>query len=195
MLSQEGKYPYQNITINCFQITMCHAVGDLHRQLLDEYPLTASFFHFHAVFRKIWMNNRLEHPCRVGVPLWEILEPLLPWVAWLVVDGTVVVSRSNIHSHATLPPGRGPTYDFANFFQNLRKNCWFISSIGAQRRLRNLGNAPAVVSSIFHRFSQVVAGGLRGRIRSDGGRSGQQHYRDVLQGYSCDWYFAVRIGR
>ena len=40
-------------------------VEDLHRQL----PL-ANFYHFHAVFRKIWPNSKLE----LGlVPLWKIL--------------------------------------------------------------------------------------------------------------------------
>ena len=31
-------------------------------------PLTQNFFHFHAVFRKSWPNNRLAPPFRVSAP-------------------------------------------------------------------------------------------------------------------------------
>ena len=35
------------------------------------------FIHFHAIFGKNWLNNRLAPPCVVGAPFWEILDPPL----------------------------------------------------------------------------------------------------------------------
>ena len=41
----------------------------LHRQILDAWPSGPNFLSFHAVLVKIWLNNSLVPPFRVGDPV------------------------------------------------------------------------------------------------------------------------------
>ena len=51
------------------------AVADLHSQSNFKYvlPFCPKFLHFHAIVGKIWLNNNLVSPFRIGT-LWEILD-------------------------------------------------------------------------------------------------------------------------
>ena len=47
-------------------------MAGLHSKILDAPP--SNFLHFHAVFRKIWPNNRLAPPL-----VWLVIQLLLDW--------------------------------------------------------------------------------------------------------------------
>ena len=69
-------------------------VADLHRHILDARPPSRpNFLHFHAVFRKIRLNNRFTSPHWGWCPIWKIQDQLL-----------IGLENSVIHLVNTLEP-------------------------------------------------------------------------------------------
>ena len=68
------------------------------------HPSRANFLHFHAILRKIWLNNR-PPLLRVGAPSWEILDPSL----WANCKSRSTKLRSVCHIPFRANPSPPPT--------------------------------------------------------------------------------------
>ena len=107
----------------CFTIT----VADQHSKILDD-PKGSKFFHFHAVFGKIWQNRMLAPSGGLATHLGEILDPPLNTFRYGMAEIIIFrerVVRSNHHLNLIYQKVRYFYCLLSNFsieFRNVIKN-------------------------------------------------------------------------
>ena len=81
-------FPYLEISYFGFSYFFVYTVVDLG----GHPPMPQNFLNFMQFFTKIWQNNILASPWRVGAPsLWGILDPPLVYIDMLVMLQTILL--------------------------------------------------------------------------------------------------------